>query len=932
MSEFHPNRTLAHTPVSTPHAADPTIVSGGERPSPVVEPVPASVERYVLGEEIARGGMGVVCRATDTILGREVAVKLLHEQLGAVSAAARRFEDEARITAQLQHPGIPPIHDLGVFADGRPFLAMKLIKGRTLHELLARNREGEAPAEPSSSDKPGSAGASPSQKSGSPNLIAVFEQICQAVGYAHDRRVVHRDLKPANVMVGAFGEVQVMDWGLAKVLAPTRVVQDAEDAEPDASPATEIHIPADADSATKAGSVFGTPAYMPPEQAIGAVNRIGPWSDVFGLGAILCQILTGQPPYVGPRSAVRAMAEMGMTDDAVARLKASGADPGLVEIAVRCLAKLPADRPADGGVVAKAVAEHRAGVEERAKRAELDLVRAEGEKARAEAEAREQRKRRRVQLALAGTVGLLLLGGGVFAWWLDKQATVRKEQLGRNSEAVAALLEECEAALIANDAARATLALGAAEKRAAEGGAEGFADRLTRDRAELALLGDLNAIDRYRWTPVHNKYPGKKVLTDRWQVAFAAAGLDPEASPAAVADRVKASHLRDRVVAAFNLWLIHTPTAGVREVLRLLDPDPYRDAVRDAAVAEDWGRVTKLAEQPDAAAQPPGFAAAIVHFGNIPVARRRAIMGAVLRTCPNDLTLLMALGNSYSFYPKDGLTGALRWYQAAVATHPANPESHYNLGLVLQQEGKLDEAIAEYREAIRLDDTYSPAHNNLGVALREKGDLAGAVTAHRKAIELDPKNAAAYTNLGNDLADQGEPDRAIAAYREAMTLDPSHAEAYSNLGLALMNKGELAEAVKMGKKAAELDPENGWVFNNLGAVLREAGDLDGAVEAHKESVRLDPKKATFHGNLATVYYLRYDYPEAIESARAAITLEPETARFHIQLGRLLSLQGDMRGARKSYSTAARIDPEKYGLLPYAPAPMPVAPRPREAKR
>ena len=136
--------------------------------------------RYLLGEEIARGGMGIVYRATDTVLGREVAVKVLQEKYAPDSGTARRFADEARITGQLQHPNVPAVHDLGALPDGRPFLAMKLIKGETLEDLLKRRAD---PVE------------------GRGRFVAAFEQVCQAVAYAHAHDVLLRDLKPANVMV-----------------------------------------------------------------------------------------------------------------------------------------------------------------------------------------------------------------------------------------------------------------------------------------------------------------------------------------------------------------------------------------------------------------------------------------------------------------------------------------------------------------------------------------------------------------------------------------------------------------------------------------------------------------------------------------------------------------------------------------------------------
>ena len=267
-----------------PTVSDPqdTVPRHGESPVPR-PPVP---DGYELLDEIGRGGMGVVYRARDVALGRDVAVKVLDGRYAADSAVARRFVEEARITARLQHPGIPPVHHVGTLADGSPFLAMKLIRGRTL-DVLIRDRPA-APAEPG-------------------RLVAIFEAICQAVGFAHAEGVIHRDLKPANVMVGAFGEVQVMDWGLAKVC---RVGTGAEGPGPTPGP-----------DETAAGSVLGTPAYMPPEQAAGAVNRVDARSDVFGLGGILCALLTGRPPFSGGDiESTRLLAARGDVKDAFGRL------------------------------------------------------------------------------------------------------------------------------------------------------------------------------------------------------------------------------------------------------------------------------------------------------------------------------------------------------------------------------------------------------------------------------------------------------------------------------------------------------------------------------------------------------------------------------------------------------------------------------------
>jgi tetratricopeptide (TPR) repeat protein len=368
----------------------------------------------VLGEEIARGGMGVVYRASDSVLGREVAVKVLQDKYATDGGTARRFADEARITGQLQHPNIPAVHDLGVLPDGRPFLAMKLIKGETLDDLLRRRSDG--------ADDRG-------------RFVAAFEQVCQAVAYAHAHEVIHRDLKPQNVMVGAFGDVQVMDWGLAKVLG-TRAGKQIDPGETSAATAVRSVRQSD-DLFTQAGSVLGTLAYMAPEQAAGAVGTIDRRSDVFGLGAVLAVILTGRPPFVADTvEAARVKAAQGDVNACLARLQACGADADLVALCQRCLAPRPEDRPADAGEVAQAVAALRAAADERARRAELERVQAEGAAREVQARAAEQRRRRRLLLAGSGIIAVVLLAGLSVSLWQMRRAlqALASEQQAREDE------------------------------------------------------------------------------------------------------------------------------------------------------------------------------------------------------------------------------------------------------------------------------------------------------------------------------------------------------------------------------------------------------------------------------------------------------------------------------------------------------------------
>jgi tetratricopeptide (TPR) repeat protein len=399
----------ADSPAATHSLADRTATPGGEGVS--VSPAPSSAsERYTLGAEIARGGMGVVYRATDTVLGREVAVKVLLARFAPGSPTARRFADEARIAAQLQHPGIPPIHDLGTLSDGRPFLAMKLIKGDTLDELLKHRPD-------------------PAVDRG--RYVAAFEQICHAIAYAHAHQVIHRDLKPSNVMVGSFSEVQVMDWGLAKVLG-TRPIGEA-DPEATAAGGTEIRSLRDSDgSETQAGSVMGTPAFMPPEQAVGAVDKTDARSDVFGLGGILAVILTGQPPFSGDSAeTTRVKAALGDVADCLTRLDTCGAEPELVALCKKCLSPKPADRPTDAGEVARSVAGLRQAADERARLAELD-------RAATATRTAEGKKRRRVWAGATAAVAVAVIGGltAVAAVGQAKNAELQTERdIARNAEA-----------------------------------------------------------------------------------------------------------------------------------------------------------------------------------------------------------------------------------------------------------------------------------------------------------------------------------------------------------------------------------------------------------------------------------------------------------------------------------------------------------------
>jgi serine/threonine protein kinase len=255
-------------------AGVPPLASGASLPSS---------GRYRVVRSHARGGLGEVFVALDQELHREVALKEIHPCHADHPGSRARFVLEAEITGALEHPGVVPVYGLGVYPDGRPYYAMRFIHGQDLKDAIRQFHQSGA----------GAAGLRP--------LLGRFVAVCNAVAYAHSRGVLHRDLKPANIMLGAFGETLVVDWGLAKVVGGDQMPWAGEG--PSVPATTSLSAAGTSEAAvTVPGSAVGTPAYMSPEQAAGRHDEVGPASDVYSLGATLYHLLTGKAPPRTPRA------------------------------------------------------------------------------------------------------------------------------------------------------------------------------------------------------------------------------------------------------------------------------------------------------------------------------------------------------------------------------------------------------------------------------------------------------------------------------------------------------------------------------------------------------------------------------------------------------------------------------------------------------
>jgi serine/threonine protein kinase len=794
-ADFVPAATPQPETVSFLRTDEPTEVKKPATSPPLLDA--PTIPGYRITAEIARGGMGRVYAAFDETLDREVAIKTLLP-----GADAERFVTEAKITARLPHPAIPPVHALGTLPDGTPWLAMKLIHGQTLAELLKDRSD---------------------LKDDQPRYIQIFEQIAQAVGFAHSRGIIHRDLKPLNVMVGEFGEVQVMDWGLAKEL-PSRDLANADDLNCDRANADALsrdaddpsrdranaddpsrdlvnaddlsrdrkgagnrradalrppsdqkasgqrELPGETPERTAAGTILGTPGYMAPEQARGeAVDRR---ADVFALGSILATILTGQPAFVG-NSKWEILDKSARADlaDVMTRLDACTADAELIALCKRCLSAKPEDRPRDGQAVAIEVAAYRASVEQR-------LQQAETERARAETQAAEQRKRRRVVQGAGALITAVLLAGLAVSLWQMNRAIVAEREAVANERRAEQERDAKDSAL--------------------------KAERQARQQAMSAL--------RFLTDDLVERQLARKTSWSEQDRAFLRQVIQHFEGFAAIT----ANDAESRSIRAEGHFRVATMRYRLGELKEAEESYRAALALRTQLVAD---------------------------FPTVPQYRRD------LAASQDSLaSLLFATGRPHE--AEDLFRVALAAKKQLVADFPTVPDyrqslaqSHNNFGGLLYVTKRLQEAETEFRSALDLQkqlvkDQDTPPefsqelatyHHNLGLLLFDMGRYQEAAAEYRAALLLRKRLfedfptvpsycqelAAGHNNLGIVLNATGRPQDAEAEYRAALVLRkqlvtqfpkvPDYAQdvAVTLLNLAILRNqdGGFAEARKLLEEA-----------------------------------------------------------------------------------------------------------------------------------
>jgi serine/threonine protein kinase len=655
--------------------------------------IPATMRFRILRPH-ARGGLGEVFVAEDTELRREVALKEIRATRADDAESRGRFLREAEINGRLEHPNIVPVYGLGRHADGRPFYAMRLVQGMSLKEAIRTLHEGV--------DSP---------RPGEPNLrlrqlLTRFVAVCNAVAYAHSRGVIHRDIKPANVMLGRFGETLLVDWGLAKVVG--RKDDKPDDMEPTLQP-----WPGDTPD-TVAGTALGTPAYMSPEQAAGRLDLVSPASDVYGLGATLYCLLTGQPPFQ-EQDQGRLLQQVSKGQWLAPRHVRKNVPTALDAICRKAMAFRAWDRyptaldlaaDVERWLADEPVSAHREPLRQRLAR---------------------WHRRHRAPVAFAAA---LLLATCAFGLWLKQDSDARAMDAER---AALGQLEEFDRLLTEDRLADAKPALQRAGDRLGGHGSDQTRWRLKQSQSDLDMVTKLEELllQRLQWTASSGGYAA-------YADAFRDYGLDMRGlDESEVARRIQTSAIRTQLVAFLYHWTSDISNKDraafekIWKVIWLAETDPWRRGVLVLAQRQDRLGLEQLVEKAEALSQPP---AALVMLGRVLVAHRAArerLLRQAQRRYPESFWLNHDLAECLW-----GKEEGIGYARAALALRPHSPGAHLGLAnSLLFFPGKLSEAESVVRRAIELKPDLWATHSTLGFILTAQNRFGEALACVKKALE-----------------------------------------------------------------------------------------------------------------------------------------------------------------------------------------------------
>jgi serine/threonine-protein kinase len=712
----------------------PMAASGNSLPETKPEGIALpEIPGYEVDAVLGVGGMGVVFRALHIRLNRVVALKMTLAGAYAGPRERERFQREAEAVAVLRHPNVVQIHDVGESA-GRPFFTMEFIDGGSLAQKL----DGTP---------------LPSR-----DAAALVKTLAAAVHTAHEAGIVHRDLKPANVLVTADGTPKITDFGLARRLSGEAGL-------------------------TRTGTAVGTPSYMAPEQASGDPTAVGPAIDIYALGAMLYELLTGGPPFKG-ETAEETVNQL-LTRDPIPPSRLNGKIPRDLEtICVKCLRKQPRLRYATAGELAKDLGRFLEG--------EAISARPEG---RLEQFARRVRRRPGISVAITAGTLFAVISIGVGLWLFTQRAAIERAA-ERELRDISGLLRKASWSDARGALVRVRDQLG-------DGGSRELKRDVAKKEHDLDCVARLDAI-RVSSSSSNAGVFEATSADSRVLEVFRGEGLDGD--PDEVAARIRASDIRPALIEAIYYWLTTTEDVNrsrwLLAVARLADPE-----------SADWH---------DRAAEP-------THLVE-PLAAVAAISDPTLADQPVELLILVA------HQLKQAGHETLPFMLRVRETHPTNFWANLRLAEALIDSRNYPEAIRYGEAAAMLRPEAAIAHDYLAAALRGSGRVREAIYEHRQTIRLDPTSPFAHGSLGLVFAEIGRHEEAVVEFEASLRGLPGHTRALANLGASLEALGRTDEAIRQYRKAGENVAKNSthsveyewhlWARARLRSLLSREGRWD----------------------------------------------------------------------------------------------------------